>query len=125
MESLPPLFAISAQMRREKDSDSPREFSEIIKTGKRGFTAFDKSLSALAHLPFPVVNNEKSMKDRIATLEGTVEAQTLNNKLSIESFQGVAKNLEHTDDAIRSIIKDVKKMTDATLAELKRDYDHK
>jgi hypothetical protein len=123
MESLPPLFAQMKQQRPEVDS--PREFSEVIQTGKRGLTAFDKTLSSLSVVPFPNVNNERSMKDRISCLETTVEVQSVNNKLSVESFQGIAKNLDMADDAIRTIIKDVKAMTDATIAELKRDYDHK
>ena len=104
-------------------ADSPREV--VIVAPSNGASLFDRSVESLLTVDFPILDTGISVKDRIAKLESTAGSQNVENKLIYETFNNLNSNLISTDDNIRDIIQHVKDITDATMAAMKKEYDHK
>ena len=104
------------------EQNSPRE---VDFSSKAVSTAFDRSVQDLISVDFPVIDNGISVKDRISKLENTCAVQTESNKIVYDTFNNLSGNLKTTDNTLRDIIAHVKSITDSTIEQLKKEYDHK
>jgi plasmid maintenance system antidote protein VapI len=106
------------------EQNSPRTDVDFSNKRQHG-TAFDKTVDELMNVEFPAIDNGISVKDRICQLESTCVSQTESNTIVFNTFHNLSNNLHTTDSNLRDIIQHVKSITDATIAALKKEYDHK
>lgn len=102
-------------------AEEPERFSDAIDASDKFSFAFNK----LSTLPFPILNNNTSVKNRINTLENFGETQMEFDRLSVQNLSCLANDLNTADESLRSIIGNVVESFDAKLSTLRKEYDHR
>mmetsp|Transcript_22336 Transcript_22336/g.37366 ORF Transcript_22336/g.37366 Transcript_22336/m.37366 type:complete len:194 (-) Transcript_22336:295-876(-) len=86
---------------------------------------FDLDMDHLATIPFPAVDSNSSMKNRINCLEITAERQAEHNNVAHQTFTSLSNNVKHVDENIKSLLLSMQNDFDQRLAQLKKEYDHR
>ncbi len=86
---------------------------------------FDHTVGKLSTRPFPEVNENASMKSRIATLERTAEVQGDYNKLSHRTFMNLSNDVHGLEEHIKDLMAQMQNNFDNKLASMKKEYDHR